>query len=124
MPTPGAPETKTFSVCERNRAVASLADQSLIDGRLKSEIKVVQRLDRGKVDALQAHRDSCPLFGVDLLLEHTVERIEVGGLGPRGIAKERVNALGHIPEAQPGRLLDHASMGDGAHSAPPPTTGA
>jgi hypothetical protein len=96
-----------------------LADQSLIDRRLKLEVELVEGLHGRKVRDLGPHRGARPLFGLDLLAEHHVEEIEIRRRVPRGVIDHGVDPLGHIAEAEAGQLLHDPGVDDDAHRTPP-----
>jgi hypothetical protein len=101
-----------------------LPDQALIDRGLEFEIEIVERLDRRKVRDLEAHGDPRPLLGVDLLAQHAVKKVEIGGLGAGRVIEDGIQAVRHIPESEPGKLLDDARMHHGPHRSPPVTIAA
>ena len=124
LPTPGAPKIRTFSAWREKAAGRQLADEPLIDRRLEFEIEVVERLHRREVRDLQPHRDARALFGLDLLAEHAIEKVEIRRLGPGGVVEHGIEPLGDVAEAEPGELLDDAGMDDDAHWPPPATMAA
>ncbi len=87
------------------RPVASSRTSFAVDGRLELEVELLERLHRREVGDLDAHGDALALLGVDLLAQQLVEEVEVGRLGARGLGQDRVEALGHVAEAQPDQVL-------------------
>ena len=100
-------------------ARGQLADQSLIDRRLKCEIEFVEGLHGRKVRDLQPHGGARPLFRVDFLAEHRVEEVEIRRRLPRGVIEHRVDPLGHIAQAEARQLLHDPRVDHDAHRAPP-----
>src|SRR5207302_6655502 len=88
-------------------AGGELANESLIDRRLRLEVEPVERLHRGKMSDGHAHRDALALLGVDLAAQKRVEEVEVGGLAARGLREQRIEALHDVAEAQAGEILQH-----------------
>jgi hypothetical protein len=79
---PGRAEDQDVFRLRQKAAGRQLAHEPLIDGRLEFEIEVVERLHGREVRDLQAHRGARALFGLDLLAEHAIEKVEIRGLGP------------------------------------------
>jgi hypothetical protein len=105
-------------------AGGQLAHQALIDRGLEFEIEIVERLHRGEVRDLERHGDTGALLRLDLLPEHGIEEIEVGGLGARGVIEHRIETLGDVAEPQARELLGDPGVDDGAHCSPPATMAA
>jgi hypothetical protein len=61
-------------------AGGQLPNQLCIDGGLELEVELFDRLHRREVRDLDAHGDALTLLGSDLLLEQTVEEVEIGRL--------------------------------------------
>ena len=80
MPTPGGPNSSTFSAPAMKRPVASSRTSLCVDRRLELEVELLERLHRREVRDLDAHRDALLLLGVELLAEQLVEEVEIGRL--------------------------------------------
>lgn len=98
LPDPGRAEDQHILDLGQETRGGQLADQSAIDRRLKLEIEIIERLDRREVRDFQAHLDARPLLGVDHLAEHAGEKVEIRGLGPRGVIQQGVDPLGDVAE--------------------------
>src|SRR5262245_24910844 len=79
-----AKQEDVFGLAQKARR-GELADEPLIDRRLKLEFEIVERLYRRKVRDLQRHRHARALFGVDSLPEDAVEKVEIGRLAARSV---------------------------------------
>jgi hypothetical protein len=97
-----------------------LAHELVIDRWLELEIELVERLHRREVRDLNAHGDAFLLFGVSLLGENLVEKVEIGRLAARRLRQDPVEPLGDgtKPKLEQA-LFDPRSHQFGAHAAPP-----
>src|SRR4029453_12840022 len=118
----GRPEDQDILRLRQKAAGPQLANQALVDRRLKLEIEVVEGLDRREVRDLQTHGDAGALLRVDLLAQEPSQEATTRGLGPRGVIQHTVEALRHVAEPQPRELLDDARMHDRTHGVPPAMT--
>ena len=64
---------------------------------------------------LQPHGGARTLFGLDLLAEHAIEKVEIRRLSPGRVVEHGIEALGHVAQAEPRELLDDSGMDDDAH---------
>jgi hypothetical protein len=96
-----------------------LSDKLVIDGRLELEVELLDRLDRWEVRDLNAHGDALALLRADLLVQQSVQEIEVRGLVPGRCGENRVDALGNVTQTKSLKAVDDACMHDGAHRPPP-----
>jgi hypothetical protein len=64
---------------------------------------------------LDAHGDALALFGLDLLTQDLVEKVQIRRLSLGRLIENRVDALGDEAETESLQVLDDARMDDGAH---------
>ena len=70
---------------------------------------------------LHAHGHALALFGLDLLAEHLVEKIQIRRFTLGRLIQNRVHAFGNEAQAEALQMLDDARMHNGTHRAPPTT---
>jgi hypothetical protein len=96
-----------------------LTYELVVDGRLKLEVEVVERLYGGEMRDLDAHGDTFPLLGRDLLVQQAIQKLQVRRLVASCGGKNGIKALGDVAEAEPLQSVDDASVNEIAHCSPP-----
>src|SRR3954465_565637 len=86
-------------------AAGQLADEALVDGWLRLEVELFERLHRREVGDGHAHRDALALLGVPLAAQQAVEEVEISRLAACCLGEDRVESIGEIGKAQACEIL-------------------
>jgi hypothetical protein len=94
----GWPEDEDVFGVGDEAASGQLPHELLVDARLELEVELLERFDRRKVGDLDVHRDALALLVGNLVAEHSVEEVEVGGVLLGGVGQHGVEPLGDVAE--------------------------